>query len=65
MNCISCDRPLVCAECSKPYAPPNERAYRAMYEPETAIPCPACDQPLVCKWCGHSYSGDASEFGED
>jgi len=64
MKCVSCEQPLVCAECGRTFVPTSESAYREMHEPETPIACPACHALLVCRWCGHPYSGDEAEFGE-
>jgi len=65
MNCVSCDRPLICSSCSTAFAPKSEADYRAMHEPETAVVCPECAAPLVCRLCGRAYSGDEGEFGEE
>lgn len=65
MKCVSCERPLLCAECGKPFTPANEAQFRAIHEAESAIACPACNVALACKWCGHAYSGDESEFGQE
>jgi primosomal protein N' len=65
MKCVSCERPLICADCGKVFEARSEGAFRTAHEPESPLVCPTCDEPLVCKWCGHSYAGDATEFDEE
>jgi hypothetical protein len=64
MKCCYCDRPLVCAGCSKPYRPATAADYASLHQREYPVYCPNCEQMLRCRACGAVYSGAEDEYPE-
>ncbi len=61
MNCASCERPLDCDACARPYNPEGLEQYLALSRPEVPIVCPACGKILVCRYCKFPYDGVVDE----
>lgn len=66
MNCVSCDRPLICDACDAPFAAADAEQYHRLHTAELPVHCPACQALLVCHWCGTPYDGGQTPTdGED
>ena len=59
MDCVYCDKPLICQACGEDFHPSGPAEYEALSRPEVPIVCRDCGSILVCHWCKTPYDGEA------
>jgi len=65
MDCVYCDKPLICEACGEAYNPPGLAEYQALSRPEVPVVCPDCGSILVCHWCKTPYDGEVNADGHE
>ena len=61
MQCVYCDRPLLCESCDVEFEPTTREQYEAMTRREVPVICPTCEAIIVCRWCKFPYDGDPTD----
>ena len=64
MQCVYCDRPLICDKCDTEFEPTTPEQYEALSRTEVPVVCPSCEAILVCHWCHFPYDGEVEDSYE-